>query len=141
MRAVRTLLLGLVPLIALSCSSVAPVKVNAGDQCFRCRRTIGDPRVAGEMIDGGLVTKYRGSGCLAKYLVAHPGETGTIFVTDFTTGRMISPTKAMYVPVLLDRNTGDSDYRAYARKTDAEAAAHETNTAAVDWNTVLDKAR
>ena len=54
---------------------------------------------------------------------------------------MISPTKAMYVPVLLDRNTGDSDYRAYARKTDAEAAAHETNTAAVDWNTVLDEAR
>ena len=30
---------------------------------------------------------------------------------------------------------------AYARKTDAETAAHETDTAAVDWNTVLDKAR
>ena len=141
MRAARVLLLGLVPLVALSCGSVAPVKVTAGDQCFRCRRTIVDTRVAGEMIDAGWVTKYRGPGCLAKYLVAHSDETGTIFVTDFATGRMVSPTKAMYVPVVLDPRTGESDYRAYGLKTDAEAAAHETNTAAVDWNTILDKAR
>ena len=33
-----------------SCTPVAPVKVNAGDQCFRCRRIIPDTRLAVEQI-------------------------------------------------------------------------------------------
>ena len=141
MRAVRTLFLGLLPLVVLSCSAIGPVKVNAGDQCFRCRRSIVEPRVAAEMIQGSMVTKYRGPGCLAKYLMAHQDETGRLVVTDFVTGKFIAPEKAAYVQVLLDRNTGETDYRAFAKTTDADAAAREANVTAVDWNTVLDKAR
>lgn len=137
----RTLLLGLVSLVALSCSAVAPVRVNAGDQCFRCRRVIGEPRVAGEIVNGGLTTKYRGPGCLAKYLAAHADETGVLFVTDFTTGKMLRPEKAVYVPVVVDRSTGETDYRAFRLRADADAAAGELKTSPVDWNTVLEQAR
>jgi len=136
----RTLLLAL-PLAALSCTSVSPVKVNAGDQCFRCRRTIGDVQVAGEIINGGLTTKYRGPGCLAKYLAAHADETGAIFVTDFTTGKMLRAEKAVYVPVVVDRNSGETDYRAYTVRADADAAGLALKAAPVDWTTVLAQAR
>jgi hypothetical protein len=135
------MLLFALPLAALSCTSVAPVKVAAGDQCFRCRRTIGDPQVAGEIVNGGLTTKYRGPGCLAKYLAAHADETGTIFVTDFTTGKMLRADKAMYVPVVVDANTNETDYRAYQLKSEADAAGERLHAAAVDWTTVLAQAR
>ena len=117
------------------------MKINAGDQCFRCRRIIADTRLATEQIQGGLTSKYRAPGCMAKYLVAHPDEGGTLFVTDYATGKMIPPTEAIFVPVLLDPNTGESDYQAYKSSVDASAAAKELATMPVDWPAVLDRAR
>ena len=140
MKTARLVLLGAAPLLVLACGSVAPVKVNAGDQCFRCRRTIVDTRMAAETIDK-FVSRYRAPGCLAKAIVTHNDEGRTVYVTDYTTGTMFSPTKAFFVPVLLDRDTGERDYRAYRNKADADAAALEARTVPVDWNTVLDKAR
>jgi hypothetical protein len=125
-----------------SCSSITPVKVSAGDQCFRCRRAVVDERLAGETIDAnGFVAKFRAPGCMAKYLVTHPSETGAEFVTDYATGKMISPDAAFFVPVVLDPNTGERDYRAYRLKPDANVAATGLGSAPVDWKTVLDKAR
>jgi len=132
----RMLLLAL-PLAALSCTSVSPVKVTAGDQCFRCRRTINDPKVAAEIVDGGLTTKYRGPGCLAKYLTGHTDETGTILVTDFSTGRMFPAAGGLYVPVIVDPNTGEKDYRAFKNAADAATAASALNVAPVSWSAVL----
>ncbi len=137
----RMLLLG-AALVVAACSSVAPVKVNAGDQCIRCRRTIQEPRVAGELVyKGGLVEKFRGPGCMAKYLATYPATEAAVFVTDFTTGKFVKAADATYVPVIVDRNTGEFDYRAYAVKADADAASRELQAAPVDWNTVLTKAR
>jgi hypothetical protein len=137
----RIVLLSLVPILALSCSSVSPVRVTAGDQCFRCRRTIVDTHVAGEILNGGLATKYRGPGCLAKYLAAHRDETGALFVTDYASGKMIRPDRAAFVPVVVDSNTGETDYRAYKVKADADVAARELHTATVGWDAVLEQAR
>jgi len=137
----RIVLLSLVSILALSCSSISPVRVTAGDQCFRCRRTIVDTQVAGEILNGGLATKYRGPGCLAKYLAAHPDETGVLFVTDFASGRLMPPASAAFVPVVVDHNTGETDYRAYKVKADADVAARELHTTPVGWDTVLEQAR
>jgi len=138
----RTLILAIVPLVLISCTAtIAPVKINAGDQCFRCRRIIADTRLATEQIQGGLTSKYRAPGCMAKYLVAHPDEGGTLFVTDYSTGKMIPPAEAIFVPIVLDRNTGEFDYQAYKSSADASAAARELATTVVDWQTVLDRAR
>jgi hypothetical protein len=141
MRKVRVVILGLAPLVMLSCSAIAPVRINAGDQCFRCKRLITDTRLAAEQIQGGLTSKYRAPGCMAKYLVAHPDEGGALFVTDYLSGKMIPPAEAIFVPVLLDRNTGETDYQAYKTGADASAAVLELKTRPVDWQTVLDRAR
>jgi hypothetical protein len=142
MNAARIACLGLLSVALLSCSSVAPLKVTAGDQCFRCRRSILNERVATETIDSNrFVSKFRGPGCMAKYLAAHPDQTPTIFVTDYTTGRMIAPQRAFYVPELVDRNTGETEYRAYRLQEHATAFAAETHATPITWDAVLEKAR
>jgi len=125
-------------LIALSCSSVSPVAIHPGDQCFRCRRSIAERAMAAELLDGNrLATKFRAPGCLAKYLIDHPDETGTLFVTDYGTGKWIRPERAQFVPVVVNRDTGESDFRAFFNKADADAAALELHTVPIDWTTVM----
>jgi hypothetical protein len=101
---------------------------------------ITDTNLAAERVTG-FVEKFRAPGCMARYVVAHPDETGPIFVTDYGTGKMIVADKAYYVPVTLDATTGETDYRAYHLKVEADQAAVVFHTAPVDWQTVLDRAR
>ena len=141
MAAARPAWLGLLSVVVLSCASVAPVKVIPGDQCFRCKRIIHDERVAAERIDGNMfAAKFRGPGCMAKYIATHPDPTATAFVTDFSSGKMIGSRDAFYVPVVVDRNTNETDYRAYARRPEAEAAAYQLRTTMIRWDAVLDRA-
>lgn len=129
-------------LLTLSCSSARPIAVRAGDQCFRCRRPIVETSMAAELMDGNRFgSKFRAPGCLAKYLVDHPGETGTTFVTDYASGKWMRTDQALFVPVLLNRNTGEADYHAFLNKADADAASAESRVAPIDWKTVLEKAR
>lgn len=144
MNRVRTVCLALSSVAVLSCSSVAPVKVVTGDQCFRCRRPIVNQRFAAETIAGDrarFVSKFRGPGCMAKYLVEHPDEKAVIYVTDHASGRMIGPAAAFFVPEIVDRSTGETEYRAYGQEADAQTAAAELHTTPLSWDAVLDKAR
>ena len=142
MRSMRSVLIGVAVWVAAGCTSIAPVKVNVGDQCERCRRTIADERMAGEMIIGGQwVSKFRAPGCMAKYIVTHGDQQALVFVTDYATGKMIAPEAALFVPLLVDPNTGERDYRAFLQKADAIAAATALKSEAVSWKTVLDRAR
>jgi len=144
MNRVPTIFAALLSVGVLSCSSVAPVKVAMGEQCFRCRRPIINTRFAAETIAGDrsrIVSKFRGPGCMAKYLVGHPGEESVVYVTDYASGRMIGSDEAFYVPEIVDRNSLEMEYRAYGREADAKAAAAELKTALLSWNGVLEKAR
>ena len=125
-------------LLVLSYSAVRPIAIQAGDQCFRCRRPIVERAMAAELMDGNrLASKFRAPGCLAKYLADHPDETGTVFVTDYVTGNWIRPDQARFVPVVVNRDTGESDYRAYVKQAEADAAALALRTTPVDWNVVM----
>ena len=129
-------------LLILSYGSVRPVAIQAGDRCFRCRRPIAEIAMAAELMDGNrFASKFRTSGCMARYLADHAEETGMTFVTDHATGKWIRPERAQFVPVVLDRNTGESDYRAFSNKADADEAAAEQHTAPIDWTTVMANAR
>ena len=136
----RAVVAAFIAVVVVGCTSIRPVRINAGEQCFSCRRTIADVHLATERITG-FVEKFRAPGCMAKYIVAHPDETGPVFVTDYATGSMVDPDEAFFVPVTLDAVTGESDYRAYTLKADADRAAVELHTVPVDWQTVLDRAR
>ena len=130
-------------LLAISCGSVQPVKINMGDQCFRCRRTINDVQIAAETIGkSGLVSKFKGAGCMAKYLARNPlGEGDAAFVTDYVSGNMIAPERARFVKVIVDPNAGEQDFRAYRDSRQADAAALEFKTTTTSWQGVLDFGR
>jgi hypothetical protein len=124
----------------IGCRTNAPETIAAGENCFRCRRVIVDARLAAEMLNQRVPTKYRSPGCLARYVKGHPKEPMTVWVTDYPTGIMVRAERAWYVPVLLNDRTGEWDYRAFGRGDRAEAAANELGTGAVRWSVVVDRA-
>src|SRR4051794_37521230 len=110
----------------LACASVQPAKVEVGDRCLRCRRPIGDLRLAAEVIDSMRAPfPFRTPGCLAKYVKANSGVQFTaIFVTDYQTGRMVAASDAWFVPATSlapDGKTKESDYYAFRSRAEAEA--------------------
>lgn len=142
MRKLSGLALAAAALLSVSCSSVKPVQVSAGDSCYRCRRVILETRLAGEMVDpNGLAYKFRAPGCMAKYVAEHPNEKGAMFVTDWTTGHMIDPERATFVPFIIEENSMERDYKAFLKKDEAEAFAKQQKATALDWKTVIEKAR
>ena len=136
------LLAVVVAVVATSCSSIAPIAVTARDVCFECRQGIAEPRLAAELIDSNqMAYKFGSARCLAKYLGEHPGETGTLFVTDFKTGQMVTVDQATFVPIILDANTGRRDFRAYSDAQEAEAAARDLKVGPTNWQGVLTGAK
>ena len=123
----RTLYIVFVVAIAAGCASVAPLKVQSGDTCYRCHRMISDPKLAAELIDriGRVSTTYpfRTAGCLARYLKANPPSSmTTIFVTDHKTGRMLEAGAAWFVPTQVttpDGKDSEADYVAFGSREDA----------------------
>jgi hypothetical protein len=73
---------------------------------------------------------------MAKYLAAHPEETGTVYVTDYVTGKMTPPDSVSFIPILMSRDTGERDYAAYRYGADADRAAMQANTVPRTWSAV-----
>lgn len=122
----RTLYIVLIAAIAMACASITPAPIQVGDLCLRCRRPIGDLRLAGEIIDNLRAPHpFRTSGCMAKYVKANPGAGfAAVFVTDHGTGRMLEADDAWFVPTVLTTADGkkkEPDYVAFRSRTDAEA--------------------
>jgi len=136
----RRLLVGAALVSMWACNTVAPVKVQGGEVCYRCRRVIQDTKLAAETLDGKLTWKFRSTGCVAKYLADHPQDTSQVFVTDYQTGRLMSPQRALFVPTI-DRDNGEKDFIAFADRAAASAEAFSRGVKAVDWTAVLSQAR
>jgi hypothetical protein len=128
-------------LFAMVWPVVEPVAIAEGETCFRCARTITDSRIAGEMFDGTMPTKYKTAGCMARYVASHPGEDADLYVTDYATGALVDPVRALFVPVTIDETTNERDYRAYVNHDQARAAAQSLNVEPVDWKAVLERAK
>jgi hypothetical protein len=136
----RRLLLGAAIVSMWACNSVAPVKVQGGEVCYRCRRVIQDTKLAAETLDGKLVWKFRSTGCVSKYLADHPQDKSIVFVTDYKSGRMMAPDHALFVPTT-NRDNGEKDYIAFAERSAADAEAFSRGVKPVDWTAVMNQAR
>jgi hypothetical protein len=129
--------------VMTACASVQPAAVQVGDRCLRCRRAIGDLRLAGETIDRLQAPHpFRTAGCMAKYVKATPpAELTAVFVTDYRSGRMVEANQAWFVPTELtvpDSRRTESDYLAFRSRSDADAA--RGNKPMLRWAQVVSEA-
>ena len=139
----RSLYVLVVVAVVTACASVQPAAVQVGDRCLRCRRSIGDLRLAGETIDRLRAPHpFRTAGCMAKYVKGTPPEELTaIFVTDYQSGRMITADQAWFVPTDLpvpDSKRTEADYLAFRSRADADAA--RGNKPMLRWAQVVSEA-
>ena len=118
-----------------------PQTIAEGETCFKCRRTIVEHKLAAEIMDRNLPTKYRSPGCMAAYAVQHPSKDSRYYVTDFVSGGLIEAERAFFVPVLVNDKTGERDYRAYYSSGMADIAAQTNNSAVLRWNALIDRAK
>jgi hypothetical protein len=118
-----------------------PQTIGEGEICFKCRHVITDAKLAAEIMDDGLPTKYRTPGCMAAYVAAHPSSGSRYYVTDFVTGGLIEARHAHFVPVVVNDKTGERDYRAYYSQGVADTAAQALGVDVVDWPTIVARAR
>jgi len=118
----------------------APETIGEGEVCFRCRRVIANARLAAEIMDRQLPTKYRTAGCMAAYVAAHRSDDSTYYVTDFASGALIDAERAFFVPVVINDTTDERDYRAYLSRGMADIAAQVLGVHVVRWNAVVEHA-
>lgn len=127
-------------LVMAACSGMQPVQISEGDVCFRCRKTISEPRIAAEVIDkDGRAFKFRTVGCMAKFLKANQAEQfDGFFATDYATGRLVKVTAVKFVPTMMGEGRDRAmDYVAYYAEEGAADAARRAKTTPVEWPKVL----
>lgn len=123
--------------LAISCRRT-PELVSEGEVCYRCRRIITHKLIAGEILQGPVVLKYKTPGCMAQYVVDNPAtDEAKIFVTDYATGALVDARTAWFVPAVINEITGERDYRAYYSRHVAEQAATEMNSTTLRWDGVV----
>jgi len=121
-------------LLVCACGSVTPVPVKVGEVCETCEKQITDLRFAAEAItQQGDVLKFRTPECLATYVRLHPEAIAAKFVTDYTSGRFIRPESATYVRTIIDENTRERSYAAFAQVNDAVKFAKDQLSSPIDW--------
>jgi hypothetical protein len=130
----RTAAILALALLVCACGSLTPVPVKAGDVCETCKKQIADVRFAGEAItQQGVVLKFRTPECLAIYVRQHPDAIAAKFVTDYTSGRFIRPEAATYVRTVIDENTRERAYAAFAQVSDAVKFGKDHLSSPIDW--------
>src|SRR4029079_9797175 len=99
----RALYAVLLTATVVACASVQPVAVQTGHRCLRCRRSIADTRLAGEIVDQMRAPfPFRTAGCMAVYVKANdPAKFAAIFVTDYKTGKLFDADDAYFVATVL----------------------------------------
>lgn len=130
--------LSLVVAAAIGCTQVKPIPVVAGDICSRCRRSIAEPALAGEIINANLyATKYRTPACMAQYLNDHPQENPrAIFVTDYPSKRLFAAESAHFVKTEIDAFTHEVDFAAFLSEDEAVKFGAPTGSTPIDWSGV-----
>lgn len=118
-----------------------PQTIGAGEVCYGCRHVITNARLAAEIMDRNLPTKYRTSGCMAEYVAGHPSAHSRYYVTDFVSGGLIEAEHAYFVEVVINDMTNERDYRAYYSHGMADIAAQVLNVKILRWDDLLDRAK
>jgi nitrous oxide reductase accessory protein NosL len=142
MRAFPTILVLSATLFA--CAPPKPVKVVVGEACERCRRPIVEERLAAEHVGAnGFAVKFRTIHCMSTWLAQHPEAANDyIYVANYARdGAWLRATRASYVRVIVNQNTMERDFIAFADPALAETAARESGSMVVGWDDVVELGR
>jgi hypothetical protein len=118
-----------------------PQTIGEGEVCYKCHHVITSAKLAAEIMDRNLPTKYRTAGCMAAYAAAHPSNDARYYVTDFVSGGLIEAEHAFFVPVVINDKTNERDYRAYYSRGMADIAAQVLGVQVVRWDALVKNAR
>ncbi|MBS1818469.1 MAG: hypothetical protein JSU08_11100 [Acidobacteria bacterium] len=118
-----------------------PQTIGEGEVCFKCRRVITNAKLAAEIMDRNLPTKYKTPGCMAAYAAHHPSGKARYYVTDFVSGGLIEAERAFFVPVVVNDKTNERDYRAYYSHGMADIAAQVGGSQVLRWDDLVGRAR
>jgi hypothetical protein len=131
----RHAVVGIILGLALAaCSSTQSRAIQSGEPCFGCDRTITDTSFGVQLVrPSGEASTFRTPGCLARHLRDHPESVKAIYVTDYTTGRLIPVSRALFVPARIEDNTGERAFYAFGSLAAATSRAEEEFSAVIDW--------
>ncbi len=118
-----------------------PQTIGEGEVCYKCRKVITNDKLAAEIMDRNLPTKYKTTGCMAAYVALHPSDDSRYYVTDFVSGGLIEAERAFFVQVLINDTTGERDYRAYYSRGMADIASQVLGVPILRWDDILVKAK
>lgn len=138
MRTAVPLVVGLFLLVFVACSSVTPVAIRRGDICEETRQPIQNVKIAAEIVPPGgrLALKFRTVTSMARYLQEHGDTPGTIFVTNYSTGRLIPVETAVFVKGQIDDNTNELGYYAFDSVKAALAFSGKNGEPTTDWPSI-----
>lgn len=129
--------------ILAGCAPPKPVNVVLGEPCWRCRRPIDNERIAAEQVGpNGLASKFRTIHCMSTWLAQQPkSPEGWLYVANYDKGGWIRADRASYVRVIVNHNTMERDFIAFANPGLAAEAARANDSAVVGFDAVLDLGR
>ncbi len=136
--------IALMVVLAAGCSTLPPAPIAVGDVCVRCSRVIRNTRLAGEIVDsGGLAWKFRTAECMAKYMTSKNPDAAAVYVTDYSSGRLVKATAVTFVPslILVEGKDKTREYVAYYNSSAAREAAAREKTTPIEWDQLLEVAR
>ena len=141
MRALATILVLSATLVG--CAPPKPVNLVLGEACERCKRPVSNERLAGEHIGAnGFALKFRTIHCMSTWIAQHPAsESGHFFVANYETGSWIRAHRASFVRIVVNPNTMERDFVAFADSQHAAEAARANDSAVVGWEDVLELGR
>ena len=141
MRAFATILV--LSAVLTGCAPPKAVNVVAGEACERCRRPINNERIAAEHVGAnGFAVKFRTIHCMSTWLARHPAASeGFLYVANYARDGWVRADRASFVRVIVNPNTMERDFIAFADPALAEEAARTNSSAVVEWGDVLELGR
>ena len=129
--------------VLAGCATPRPSNIVLGEACARCQRPIDNAKVAAEQVaPNGLGSKFRTVHCMATWIAQQTAPVeGRYWVTDFQKGKWIAAERATYVRVIINPNSMERDFIAFADAAAAAEAARTNQSKAVQWADVLEMGR
>jgi len=126
-----------------ACAAPKPTNIVAGEACYRCKRPIVQAEYAAEQVQpNGLGSKFRTVHCMATWIAQQREPVdGQYYVTDFARRRFIKAERASFVRVVINPNTMERDFIAFADADAAAEAARANQATVVAWADVLEMGR